>query len=241
MQKPWYQDPLVWIVIVLSGGVGLYALTMLTRALMGPQLVAKMGPQEWAAWVQAIGSIAAIAGAAWIAIAQTAKQHQNALKVLRLQEEERKRVAFDRAVLCAARVTPPMLDAADAIQKRGDTWDFTSDVVDWLTYAAEEHRLDQARLTIFGIAGDPAFNVAPQDLEAMTPLPEHAAIRLSRANGLLRQLRQRIEATAWYPEHSDEEKAVDVQRWHVELAHIGSLLLPALEVCRRLTQLDQPV
>lgn len=36
---------------------------------------------EWAAWVQAIGSIAAIIAAAWIAIHQAKLQHRNALQL----------------------------------------------------------------------------------------------------------------------------------------------------------------
>jgi len=40
---------------------------------------------EWAAWVQAIGSIAAIAGAVGIAIWQSRKQHQTSLAALKAQ------------------------------------------------------------------------------------------------------------------------------------------------------------
>jgi hypothetical protein len=42
---------------------------------------------EWAAWVQAIGSIAAIIGAAWIAIWQSRKQHKSSLELLRTEHK----------------------------------------------------------------------------------------------------------------------------------------------------------
>lgn len=45
-----------------------------------------MTSTEWAAWVQAVGSIAAIFGAAGIAIWQSGKQHKNALDLLRLEK-----------------------------------------------------------------------------------------------------------------------------------------------------------
>lgn len=40
---------------------------------------------EWAAWVQAVGSIAAIVGATWIAIWQSRRQHEVSLEVLRTE------------------------------------------------------------------------------------------------------------------------------------------------------------
>ena len=40
---------------------------------------------EWASWVQAFGSIAAIVGAAWIAIWQSKRQHENALELTRVE------------------------------------------------------------------------------------------------------------------------------------------------------------
>jgi hypothetical protein len=48
-------------------------------------LFSSMTSSEWAAWVQAGGSIAAIAGAVGIAIWQSRKQHQASLAVLRAQ------------------------------------------------------------------------------------------------------------------------------------------------------------
>lgn len=44
-----------------------------------------MTSSEWAAWVQAVGSIAAIFGATSIAIWQSRKQHQNSLALLRAE------------------------------------------------------------------------------------------------------------------------------------------------------------
>jgi len=48
--------------------------------------LSEMTSSEWAAWVQAIGSIAAVFGAAGIAIWQSAKQHKNALALLRTEQ-----------------------------------------------------------------------------------------------------------------------------------------------------------
>ncbi len=45
---------------------------------------------EWAAWVQALGSIAAIFGAAWIAIHQAKVQHRNALELHKTEERSAK-------------------------------------------------------------------------------------------------------------------------------------------------------
>ena len=44
-----------------------------------------MTSTEWAAWAQVVGTIAAIAGAAWIAIWQSNKQHKNSLDLLRTE------------------------------------------------------------------------------------------------------------------------------------------------------------
>lgn len=53
-----------------------------------------MTSAEWAAWVQALGSIVAIAGAAWIAGWQARKQHESAIK---LQAREAKSAALGYA------------------------------------------------------------------------------------------------------------------------------------------------
>lgn len=42
---------------------------------------------EWAAWVQAIGSVVAIGAAAWIAIYQAKLQHNNALKLHKTEKQ----------------------------------------------------------------------------------------------------------------------------------------------------------
>ena len=57
-----------------------------------------MTSSEWAAWVQAVGSIAAIFGATGIAIWQSRKQHQNSLDLLRA-EHRLTRTELARALL----------------------------------------------------------------------------------------------------------------------------------------------
>lgn len=42
---------------------------------------------DWAAWVQAVGSMAAILGAAWVAIWQAHKQHKNSLDLVRSERQ----------------------------------------------------------------------------------------------------------------------------------------------------------
>jgi hypothetical protein len=61
-----------------------------------------MTSTELAAWVQAIGSIAAVLGAAFAAIYQSKKQHESALKV---QKEERRyaRIELTKSLLQLAR------------------------------------------------------------------------------------------------------------------------------------------
>lgn len=51
-----------------------------------PQLLC-MPRSDWAAWVQAVGSIAAIFGATAVAIWQAHKQHQNSLKLVRIEQQ----------------------------------------------------------------------------------------------------------------------------------------------------------
>ncbi|MEK8034989.1 hypothetical protein AACH06_29590 [Ideonella sp. DXS29W] len=48
-------------------------------------LLTNLSSSEWAAWVQAVGSIAAIIGAAGIAVWQSRKQHQNSIELLRAE------------------------------------------------------------------------------------------------------------------------------------------------------------
>lgn len=43
--------------------------------------LSNLSSAEWAAWVQALGSVAAIIAAAWIAIHQSKIQHRNALEL----------------------------------------------------------------------------------------------------------------------------------------------------------------
>jgi hypothetical protein len=47
-----------------------------------PNVISNLNGQEWAAWVQAVGSILAIIGAASIAIWQSNKQQKNSLELL---------------------------------------------------------------------------------------------------------------------------------------------------------------
>ena len=54
---------------------------------------------EWAAWFQALGSIAAIIGAAWIAIWQSRRQHESSLEIMR---EERRHTRNESALTLLA-------------------------------------------------------------------------------------------------------------------------------------------
>lgn len=49
-------------------------------------LLSNLTSAEWAAWVQALGSVAAILAAAWIAIHQAKLQHQSALELHRTEQ-----------------------------------------------------------------------------------------------------------------------------------------------------------
>lgn len=70
-----------------------------------------MTSSEWAAWVQAIGSIAAIFGAAGIAIWQSRKQHHSALELLRT-EQRLSRTELARALLSLSKNCLRLLDYA---------------------------------------------------------------------------------------------------------------------------------
>ncbi len=50
-----------------------------------PNLISNLTSPEWAAWVQAIGSILAIIGATGVAIWQSNKQHKNSLELLSIE------------------------------------------------------------------------------------------------------------------------------------------------------------
>ena len=60
--------------------------------------ISGMTSSEWASWVQAIGSIAAIFGAAGVAIWQSNKQQKNSLALLRT-EQRLTRTELARALL----------------------------------------------------------------------------------------------------------------------------------------------
>ena len=53
---------------------------------------------EWAAWVQAVGSVAAVAAAIWIASAQSSRQHKTSMQVLR-EEHRLARIELARTLL----------------------------------------------------------------------------------------------------------------------------------------------
>ena len=82
-QEPkWYHDPLHWLLGVLLGPLLVYCAINLIGydRLFGPNGL-KSG--DWAAWVQAIGSIAAIAATGWVV------QRQHWLEVERQNDRER--------------------------------------------------------------------------------------------------------------------------------------------------------
>lgn len=67
-------------------------------------LLTNLSSSEWAAWVQAIGSIAAVIGTALVAIWQSRKQHQISLAVLRT-EHRLQREETSKALLVISRNT----------------------------------------------------------------------------------------------------------------------------------------
>lgn len=65
-------------------------------------LLSGLTSAEWAAWIQALGSIAAVIGAAWVAIWQSRRQHQSSLAVLR-EEHRLARTELTLALLTLSR------------------------------------------------------------------------------------------------------------------------------------------
>src|SRR5437870_3324531 len=57
-----------------------------------------MSNSEWAAWVQAVGSILAVAGAAFAAIWQSRKQHESAMRIRR-DDRRHERVELTKTLL----------------------------------------------------------------------------------------------------------------------------------------------
>lgn len=72
-------------------------------------LLSEMTSSEWAAWVQAVGSIAAVFGAAGIAIWQSGRQHKNSLALLRT-EQRLGRVELAKALLSLSQNCLRLLD-----------------------------------------------------------------------------------------------------------------------------------
>lgn len=71
--------------------------------------LSEMTSSEWAAWVQAVGSIAAVFGAAGIAIWQARQQHKNSLALLRT-EQRLGRVELAKALLSLSQNCLRLLD-----------------------------------------------------------------------------------------------------------------------------------
>jgi hypothetical protein len=71
--------------------------------------LSSMTSSEWAAWVQAVGSIAAVFGAAGIAIWQAARQHKNGLALLRT-ERRLGRMELAKALLALSQNCLRLLD-----------------------------------------------------------------------------------------------------------------------------------
>jgi hypothetical protein len=77
---------------------------------------------EWAAWVQALGSVAAIIAAAWIAIQQARLQHRNALNLhMTEQRSERVDIAKTLSVL-AINSSKAMRHIAGQLNDRESVW-----------------------------------------------------------------------------------------------------------------------
>lgn len=68
--------------------------------------------EKWAAWVQAIGSIAAIAGSLWVARSQAKADLQRVIEAQRLAEESKKMAVFALGEAAVDRVKP-IKDALD--------------------------------------------------------------------------------------------------------------------------------
>lgn len=64
--------------------------------------VSNLTSTEWAAWVQALGSVAAIVAAAWIAVHQAKLQHRNALD-LHMTEQRTARVDIAKTLSVLAK------------------------------------------------------------------------------------------------------------------------------------------
>lgn len=68
--KPWYRDPLIWLTLALLAP----AICWVLISLVGLSTLRSVEGAVWAAWVQAIGSIAAIFIAIWVARRQSQQQ-----------------------------------------------------------------------------------------------------------------------------------------------------------------------
>lgn len=88
---------------------------------------------EWAAWVQAVGSIGAIVGATWIAIWQSRRQHEISLEVIRtehrLARTELARTLLVLSVNCSKAIEHavkqfPDRDAVHTIAEQAAHFDF---------------------------------------------------------------------------------------------------------------------
>jgi len=80
--------------------------------------LSNMSSAEWAAWVQAVGSILAILGAVGVAVWQTNKQHGNALALLAAERQLEKRELARTLTILAKNCAKAASFFADALRDR---------------------------------------------------------------------------------------------------------------------------
>jgi hypothetical protein len=73
---------------------------------------------EWAAWVQAVGSVVAIIAAAWIAIHVAKRQHQNALELLKTEKRTEKVETSKILLVLASNSSKAVKDIATQLSDR---------------------------------------------------------------------------------------------------------------------------
>ena len=86
-------------------------------------ILSNLTSSEWASWVQAVGSIVAILGAASIAVWQSKKQHENSLKILR-EEKRLARSELAKTLLSLSNAALDLLEnSAKAFPDRDSVYD----------------------------------------------------------------------------------------------------------------------
>jgi len=168
--KPVHRDPMTWLALALIAPVLIWVLI----SLIGPQTLQGMNKQDWAAWVQALGSIAAILVSACVVVWQVGKQHRLEVEHVRrtatVEELRRLEGYRDVAHLGYAQLANAMgaLDTAERASEFQSTRRYSSnyDLIDETLQATDANAMSSADLVLATRAVRVAYREALREFDS---------------------------------------------------------------------------